>query len=438
MRVFIGLTEVAGYFGNLAKGLNELGIETSMVDLYGHPFRYAEDAGRPDRLVRLHRLLARRRGARRPGRSMSTLMWAGLQKVCVLAIMLRAVVTCDAFIFSSNTTFLRFLELPLLRLLGKRLVFVFTGSDHRPSYLDGESVPSLDEADIARCFEMTGRIKGRLRSIERHADVIVGHHLSAHLHERPFVPFLLLGIPFATDVQPEPATPGGMAGPVRIVHAPSMPKQKGTNDIRSAIQALRDEGLALDFVELTGMPNKAVLDELARCDLVVDELFSDTRMAGLATEAAWFGKPSVVGGYARDDDIAIRGVYPPEEFPPVHFCHPDDVVAAIRRLVVDTSYRLELGRRAQEFVQSKWTPVRVARHYVALIGGQIPAEWLYEPRDIRYVAGAGMPESTTRAVVRRLVETRGRQALRVSDKPELERALLQFARVDQASPGADH
>ena len=49
MRVFIGLTEVAGYFGNLAKGLRELGIETTLVDLYSHPFEYSRrDGGRFD------------------------------------------------------------------------------------------------------------------------------------------------------------------------------------------------------------------------------------------------------------------------------------------------------------------------------------------------------------------------------------------------------
>ena len=46
-----------------------------------------------------------------------------------------------------------------------------------------------------------------------------------------------------------------------------------------------------------------ILAELARCDFVIDQLYSDYPLPGLATEAAWFGKPTVVGGYAQ---YAIR------------------------------------------------------------------------------------------------------------------------------------
>jgi glycosyltransferase involved in cell wall biosynthesis len=437
MRVFIGLTEVAGYFGNLAKGLEELGIETKFVDLYAHPFRYAGDAAPRDRLVDLYRALARRRAMVPASRQLRVLWWAGLQKACAMGILFKAALTCDVFIFSSDTTFLRYLDLPILRLLRKRLIFVFSGSDHRPPYMDGVAVTALDDETVARCGVMTTRVKAKLRKIEGHADVIVGHHLSAHLHERRIVPFLLLGIPFATAARPVPATSERASSPVRIVHAPSTPRQKGTREIREAVEALRASGLAIELVELVNQRNQVVLDELARCDFVVDELYSDSRMAGLATEAAFFGKPTVVGGYARDEDMAIDGVYPASSFAPVHHCHPAEIKDAIFRLVTDISYRIELGERAREFVTANWSPSKVARRYVALIENEIPESWMFDPRDIRYVSGTGIPESVTRTAVRRLVEMRGVGALCLSDKPELEGTLLAFASGESADAPAD-
>ena len=321
--MFIGLTEVAGYFTNLAKGLRELGIETTFVDLYSHPFEYSEGVDDADRLVALHRTLSRRRQSAAGGRGLSALWWASLQKTCVLAILVRAALSCDVFIFSSDTTFMRYLDLPVLRRLGKRIIFVFTGSDHRPAYMNGASVGSLDERSIAQCVALAREIKAKVRTIERHAHVVVGHHLCAHFHERAFVPVQLLGFPFTTTRRTRSAA--GTEGAVRIVHAPSKPKYKGTAEIRLAIERLRAKGHAIDFVELVNVPNDVVLDELARCDFVVDELYSDTRMAGLATEAAFLGKPTVVGGYARDEDLAIEGIYPPSTFPPVQFCHPDRI-----------------------------------------------------------------------------------------------------------------
>jgi hypothetical protein len=164
-----------------------------------------------------------------------------------------------------------------------------------------------------------------------------------------------------------------------------------------------------------------------RCDFVIDELYSDTRMAGLATEAAFFGKPAVVGGYARDGDLAIPGAYPASQFPPVQFCHPDDLESAIRKLITDVPYRLELGRAAQDYVARHWTPEQVAERFVALIRNEIPDAWMFDPRDIRYLSGVGMPEAVARAGVHRFIDMLGLPALCLSDKPEMERALLAFA-----------
>lgn len=427
MRVFIGLTEIAGYYGNLASGLGELGITSTFVDLREHSFQYGGEAGGRDRLLDLYRTLSRRRAAVPAGRVLPTLWWAGLQKACLLGILGKAVMTCDVFIFSYGTTFLRCRELPLLKILGKRLIFVFSGSDHRPPYMNGIALTSLDERTIERCGELTRQIKGKLRRIERYADVIVGHHLSAQLHERPFVPILLVGIPFATRTSARAESSSGTSRSVRIVHAPSRPRQKGSAEIKKAIEALRARGFAIDFVELVNKPNQVVLDELSRCDFVIDELYSDTRMAVLATEAAFFGKPAVVGGYARDEDLAIEGVYPASQFPPVQFCHPDDLESAIHELITDVPYRLELGKRAQDYVTSSWTPKKVAQRFVALIENEIPEAWMFDPRSIRYLSGAGMPEAVARAGVRRFIDMLGLPALCLSDKPEMERALLAFA-----------
>ena len=428
MRVFIGLTEVAGYFGNLAKGLRELGIETTLVDLYSHPFEYSRRDGGRDRLVDLHRTLSKRRAA--AGEGPSALWWAYLQKTCVLLIFVRAALTCDAFIFSSDTTFLRYLDLLVLRVLGKRIIFVFTGSDHRPSYMNGASVGSLDEESIGHCAALATEIKAKLRVIERRADVVVGHHLGAHFHERSFVPVQLLGFPFATTRAPQPVSAAGGKRAVRIVHAPSRPRHKGTAEIRQAIARLREQGHTIDFIELVNVPNEVVLDELARCDFVVDELYSDTRMAGLATEAAFLGKPAVVGSYARDEDLAIDGVYPPSAFPPVQFCHPDRLEEAIRELISDVPYRLALGERACKFVRAQWSPSAVAGRYVELIDGKVRDGWNFDPRAIRYLHGTGMSESVARAAVGRLVDMFGPGALHLSDKPAIERAFLDFADAD--------
>jgi hypothetical protein len=48
-RVFIGLTEVAGYFGSLRQGLEEAGIPATFVDESGDPFSYGGSRTNPAR-----------------------------------------------------------------------------------------------------------------------------------------------------------------------------------------------------------------------------------------------------------------------------------------------------------------------------------------------------------------------------------------------------
>ena len=55
-----------------------------------------------------------------------------------------------------------------------------------------------------------------------------------------------------------------------------------------------NEGLPLEYVEIVGQPNDIVLAEIARSAFVIDQLYSDTPMAGFAAEAARLGKPAIV------------------------------------------------------------------------------------------------------------------------------------------------
>lgn len=406
-RVFLGLTEIAGYYGHLARGLEELGVGTMRLDLSAHPFAYSS----PGLLSALARLRARTR--RRALRGALRLV----QTVLLPFAFVRAVARCDVFVFGYATTFFGYRELPLIRALGKRVVYVFHGSDSRAPYLDGaEMAPELGRTFVD-CVALTTSRKSRLRKIERHATVVVANPLSTHLHERPVVPFLWLGIP---------APPAGdapvRAGTVRALHAPSQHSAKGSAEIRSAVDRLRARGIDVDLDEVQGVPNAVVHERLAECDFVIDQVYSDTPMAGFAVEAARFAKPAIVGGYGWHE---LEG-----DLPPTHLCAPDELEAAIERLATDTDYRHELGERARAWVTERWAPRAVAERLLAALDGKLD---LYDPQRLREHRGAGLSEEAARRVVAGVIEAGGVAALRLADKPELERRLVEF--VGETSQG---
>lgn len=453
MRVFLGLTEVSGYYTWLEKGFRELGIDAQLVSLYQHPFGYGTQRKEPG-VLKLARLAVRRRvqALERGSGPVARGFWLAAVTSSRMLLFLWAIVRFDTFVFSCGTTFFRYRELPLLRLLGKRVIHYFHGNDSRPAYIDGfcESafLPDRRATDTAYVgfigegepeeetlrrtvayIRATEARRTSVRQIERFADVVISSPSYAHFHSRPFVQRVIIGRPSVPEDAGSAPVQRGSDAPVRVLHSPSVPEGKGTPRIREAIEVLKGRGVSIDYVEMTGRPNREVLAEIARCDFVIDQLYSDLPIAGFSTEAAAFGKPAVIGGYYCEqigDDLPSRFV------PPALFCHPDKIVEAIERLVVDEKFRLDLGAKAREFVHTNWTASRVAARFVRLIENDIPADWLFDPARIRYLHGMGLSERRATNIIAAVVRHGGANALGLSDNPGLERLFLEFAFPDGA------
>jgi len=343
-------------------------------------------------------------------------------------LFLWAAVKYDVFIFAFGKTIIGLpaIELPLLALLRRRTIFVFHGSDTRPPYIDG-AVPLTNadggQVDIAR---RAARAKRRLRVIERYATAMIDHPPSAQFHERRCVHWLIMGVPSA-QVAARPA-PVGDRSRVRVLHAPSNLEAKGTIRIREIITALQAEGLPIEYVEISGVPHDQVMAALSSADLVVDQLYSDTPMAALAVEAAWHGKPAVVGGYAAAE---LRRFYRAELLPPTIYCHPDDVPGEIRRLVLDPAARVTLGDAARRYLLERWRPAQVAERFISVIDGSAPADWFFDPRDIEYSHGVGLTETRLGERCAQVLSARGATGFQVDDKPQLKDALVSLARASR-------
>lgn len=445
MRIFIGLTEVSGYYSNLKKGFDELGIPTAYVSLYAHPFNYG---GVEERwwLPRVARYCVQERISRLRASLPVRVFWLVAVSVSRILLFFWALWRFDAFIMGGGSSFFQFREFPILRLFGKRIVYMFHGTDSRPGYMDGfcEDVPRLTSRSFEDLYcdrfqdaaaneevllrllgyqQATRRRKTNVARVEQYADVSVNHPAHGHFHTCSFVPSVIVGLPYQFKAVPPSVRDERREG-VRVLHSPSHPEGKGTAYIRAAIEKAKSNGVAIDYVELTGRPNAEVLAELQRCDFVVDQAFSDYPMAAFAMEAAFFAKPAIVGGYYAD---RIEKDIPREYIPPTLFCHPDQLAAAIIKLATDVPFRMDLGARAQAFVERRWIAREVAGRYLKLLEGSFPRDWVFRPDQIEYVQGMGQPEARTKAVVRALVEHHGRSALCLDHRPALEQRVLDFA-----------
>ena len=418
-RVFIGPVEIAGHYARLASALRELGVDAVAVDLSGHPFAY-DERRQEGAMVRLAVAIAAR-SRRQGGSRLVKGLWRPLELVARILLLAWSLVRFDAYVFGFGTTILFGRELPLLRRLGKRVVFVFNGSDARPSYVDGADMAESLGRSVDDCIRMARRKKENVHRIERYAHAVVSQPAFSHFFEKPVVDFFRIGVPCGrAPVTQQPRDRGA----IRILHSPSNPEVKGSARIRAVVEELVDAGLPLELVELRGVTNAVVREEIARADFVIDQIYSDAPMVGFATEAASAGVPAIVGGYAWPE---LERTYPGEAMPPVEQCRPEELGAAVRRLAEDDGHRRALGTRARQFVEDAWAPRRIAERYLAVIQGEIAAEWLFDPNTIRYLCGVGLTEERARELVGAVLARGGREALQLADKPDLEQAYLEFA-----------
>jgi glycosyltransferase involved in cell wall biosynthesis len=427
-RIFIGLIEIAGYLNNLNRGFKSLGITSNFYDLYGHPFQYQSE--RVSRLASLHRYCSQRIA----GKHFPTVFWRGLSFLTRAVLFAWALYQYDVFIYGFASTFFRYKELPVLRFFGKKIIFVFLGTDARPSYISGNILAQNvlkdgDQVDLDYLFGDTRDRKKRIDTIDRYADHVIDHPPTALFHTRKFISFMVVGFPFELQNTASPSPEEGRGSrPVRIVHAPSFPRMKGTDIIRGYIERFRQKGHIIEFIEIINRPHREVLNALAQCDFVIDQIYSDIPLGALGAEAAFFGKPTISGGYYSDQ---IRIDYPEEVIPPALYCRPNQIEDAIEKMIYDAQFRKDLGAAAKRFVESRWTLQEVAKRYLNIIEGTIPESWFFDPGSIVHIHGYGLHEDKLRSILHSFIERYGPEALQLHDKPDLQAAFISFVWPDR-------
>ncbi len=276
-------------------------------------------------------------------------------------------------------------------------------------------------------LERTKKIRRNVDERCRWADHVIVNPLSAHFHSGPCIVVQCLGA-FVDNNRLEylknsTYTPRNNRR-IRIFHGPSLAEVKGSSVFREVVERLRLKGYPIDYVELSGVPNTEILNEIAQSDIVLDELYSDTFGGSFAMEGAMLGKPVVTGGYGLDE---LTRFVSKEYSAPVNYCHPKDVEAEIERLVADKDYRLDCGRRLNEYYLKHANSKSAARKLIQIVSGDVPQTWLFDPRDVRYVGGFGGEEGLVRRCIRYILDSGGPSALCIDDKPLTRDALIRFA-----------
>ncbi len=337
LRVLFAPNEICGQMQLLASAFRDRGHDACAVD-YGEPHPFS---GPNDFNLRLNR----RSRPVRLAASLAVATWAAAR--------------FDVFhFFYGRSLSPGYLDLPLLKRLGKRIIVHFRGSDIRSERWLSHSVErkfakasALEEDEFPD--RSTAAQVRRMQVWQRHADRILVS-----------IPELLDILPSATVFQQSldcsrwPAVPqhgrSQANGPVVVGHVASKRQCKGTKYVIAAVEQLRSEGCSVELDIIENVPHHEVRQRVEACDIGIDGLLQGS-YGNVAIEMMATGRPVVARlcDWYRAHRIDL----------PVVNADPNTITDCLRTLVADRSYRLQLGERGPSYI-AKYHDVQ--KHVVQL------------------------------------------------------------------------
>ncbi|WP_128893695.1 glycosyltransferase family 1 protein [Longirhabdus pacifica] len=127
-----------------------------------------------------------------------------------------------------------------------------------------------------------------------------------------------------------------------IVHAPTQPKFKGTNQIEEVIRQLK-HNYDFDYMRIEKMNHHKAREFYQKADIIIDQILCGS-YGLLAVEGMALGKPIV--GYIRED---LVNKFPPEL--PIANANPNTLYEKLQCLLENKDFRTELGLKGSQYAK---------------------------------------------------------------------------------------
>ncbi len=280
---------ISGMPQGIRNALRKLGCTCDVISFFKHPFGYDVDILYPSK----QKLLI--------GKSRKFIK------------LLRIHSDYDIFHFHVSSVMHFGLDLPVWKALGKKIVINYRGSEIR-----NKKPPFLHTKLADVCLVST-------------PDLL------------EFVP-RASWLPNPIDLdQYRPTYPDPSPEVIRILHAPSNRDLKGTSHVEEAVKSLKTRGYPVELVLLENVSHDVVISELARVDIVVDQLILGW-YGVFSMEAMATGKPVLC--YIKPE---LLDRYPSL---PVINTNATDICGDLEQLIRDGKLRVELGKRGREYIEN--------------------------------------------------------------------------------------
>lgn len=231
------------------------------------------------------------------------------------------------------------IDLPLLKFLGKTVVVHFRGLDIVDiRYFDYKRTIARGEAVEKPAMSRADQLK-KLRKWQRYADAILVSEPDLHFASPDSIlsPQIIDLDYWSGDWQPKSREDGI----VRIVHAPSSRRKKGTDFIVQAIETLKSKGYRVELVLAENLGHHKVKELYCMSDVGIDQVLYGWH-GKVSVEMMAVGLPTVC--HIDEEYRKYRSNLP------IVDASPATLVERLEMLIANPALREELSRKSREFV----------------------------------------------------------------------------------------
>ncbi len=163
-------------------------------------------------------------------------------------------------------------------------------------------------------------------------------------------------LPNPVDIQGLEYSEPDVSGPLKILHAPTNRDVKNTKAVETAISALKDEGLDIQFTIAEDKKHSELIEIISGNDLVVDWLNPEYGIYGVfSIESMALGRTVIC---SLNDSLYDKHDVPIISIPPT------DLADKIKELYNNRNLLVIGGKSSYDFVQSHHNPIESAKKVI--------------------------------------------------------------------------
>lgn len=260
----------------------------------------------------------------------------------------------DYFHYHFCETILPFyLDLPILKIFRKKIIFHFWGSEIRDCRISGK----YTEFNFKECEEVNNN--GYLKFLEKKKFFKKYVHLFI-VGDYSLLPYAPFSVAIKQSIDLEKFKYVGARKnrtKLKFVHAPSSRDAKGTKYILQAIERLKSENYDFDFILLENMTNKEVKFQCSNSDIIIDQLMFES-YGTFSLENMAIGKPVLCRL-----DPAFDHYY---DNIPIINANPRNIYSVLKNFFDDPIDLETIGINSRKFVEKVHNPEKITKKIIKL------------------------------------------------------------------------